>query len=85
MKKNLLESRYLCWYIENNYRFMLPFLCVLKSSMEHICIYIYENLMQRGSVNAVLKVEHAIKTEAANTHDDDDMMMHLEMYVFINY
>ena len=51
---------------------MLPFLCVLKSSMEHICIYIYENLMQRGSVNAVLKVEHAIKTEAANTHDDDD-------------
>ena len=53
--------------------------------MEHICIYIYENLMQRGSVNAVLKVEHAIKTEAANTHDDDDMMMHLEMYVFINY
>ena len=67
---------------------MLPFLCVLKSSMEHICIYIYENLMQRGSVNAVLKVEHAIKTEAANTHDDDDdddMMMHLEMYVFINY
>ena len=44
--------------------------------------------MQRGSVNAVLKVEHAIKTEAANTHDDDDdddMMMHLEMYVFINY
>ena len=51
---------------------MLPFLCVLKSSMEHICIYIYENLMQRGSVNAVLKVEHAIKTEAAATHDDDD-------------
>ena len=50
---------------------MLPFLCVLKSSMEHICIYIYENLMQRGSVNAVLKVEHAIKTEAADTHDDD--------------